>query len=382
MSPTQTYLIHSDEISLKGKNRHRFIRTLIENISSKLPQSTTKPLQGRLLLTSTKKPATINHALSTTFGIANFINCQTCPTKPPAINHAALEIVKPLKGNTFAIKCRRIDKHLPFKSQDINIKLGDFIRQNTSLTVNLDKPQITLYIYADTKTTYIGTHLNQGLKGLPNGASSPLISLISGGIDSPVAAYKMLSRGTPIIYLHTHSYPQTNRQSIHKVQSIVKLLKPYQTKNQLILTPILTLQKALYQSCDPKFLMLLYRRAMLRIATDFTLKHNALGIITGDSLGQVASQTLENLSVQNQATHLPIFRPLIGNSKHQIIKLARLINTYKTSIQPHQDCCTLFVPKRPKTKAKPKDLIQQESQVKDYLQLIKSAISQSKTVSI
>lgn len=359
-----TILIHYSEIALKGKNRIYFEEKLINNIILSFRENgisaKAERLFGRILIHTEDLKKSLN-ILKNIFGIAFFAEVEVAKE----IEKSITTILKDKKYETFAVRAKASLSNKNLNSNQMEIEYGNLIRTKFNKKVDLTNPDLTVYIEAiDNKKFAIYTQKNPGLRGLPTGSSGKALALLSGGIDSPVASFKAMSRGLSVDYIHFHSYPQTNKQSLEKVKQLATILKKYHPQpNALYFVPILEAQKDFLNSTDNKYLVLLYRRLMLKIAQELAKKCHFQALITGDSLGQVASQTIENIAVQNSALEMPILRPLITQDKEDIIKLAKKIGTYELSIQPHQDCCSLFVPKHPTTKAKIEDIIKQEANI-------------------
>ena len=390
------YIIcHYAEIGLKGKNRRFFEERLIENIKMALKRGSfefVKRISGRILIKLSTEWAEkaerekgevdkIKTALKSVFGIANFSFTGDVPLKATgkitgehplkvdAIGEKAMEILKDKKFKTFKVASQRSDKNFPLTSQQINEQVGAFILekfpaksgtppfgggkiQNSKIKVDLESPDVILYIEVVEKQAFLYTDKIKGPGGLPLGTGGKAVALISGGIDSPVAAYLAMKRGVEIIFLHFHSYPYTNKASIEKVEKLVGHLSRYQKKPKLYLAPFGDIQKEILLKTPAKLRVVLYRRMMLRIAQALAEKEKALALITGESIGQVASQTLENMAAIQEVCVLPILRPLVGWDKEEIIKAARDIGSFDISSLPDQDCCSRFVPEHPETKAK------------------------------
>ncbi len=221
--------------------------------------------------------------------------------------------------------------------------------------------------------------INPALGGLPSGTSGKILSLISSGFDSPVAAWHLMKRGARVDFIHFHSYPRTGKESINNVKNIVQILNRYQTASDLYLVPLLDIQREIFSKCEGKYRILLYRRFMMRIAERVASDIRAGALVTGESLGQVASQTLENIRVTDNSVSLPVFRPLIGMDKVEIINGAKKIGTYEISSQPYEDCCSLFTPRHPATKARLQDIEFEESKL-DVKKLIQEAIKKIEKV--
>jgi len=386
MNQQLNWLIHYSEIGLKGKNRIFFERKLINNIKLALKNQglrknvNLKRLFGRIILTlpqSKKIPA----ILANTFGIAWFAKSLLGERKE--LPEKTKTIAKTKKFQTFAIRANTSITQPKIPAKKIEIEIGEIIRKEFHKKVNLDRPDLTIFVEAiDKKKFAIYTKKQPGLKGLPISSGGKFLSLLSGGIDSPVAAFKIMSRGGKIKFIHFHSYPQTSMESVNKAKEIIRVLKKFQpVTTTLFLIPFLEAQKEIYFKIERKFLVLLYRRLMLKVSQEIAKKYKCQALVTGDSLGQVASQTIENLSIQDSAIRIPILRPLITYHKEEIIQIAQKIGTYLISIKPHQDCCTLFVPKHPIIKAKIREIIQEEKKF-DSDKLIKAMIQKRQIIKI
>jgi thiamine biosynthesis protein ThiI len=265
---------------------------------------------------------------------------------------------------TFRVTARRTDKDFPISAQKINEDVGAAILAVTGKKVNLSNPEKTCFIDVVDKRAFLYTERIHGPGGLPVGVSGKVLSLLSGGIDSPVAAYYVMKRGAAVSFVHFHSVPYTNEASIEKVREMIEKLQVFQQKITLFLVELASIQKEVMVLTAEKYRIILYRRFMVRIAEALAKKQRTGALLTGDSLGQVASQTLENMSVIEEAISMPLLRPLIGFDKLEIINKARAIDTYDISILPDQDCCALFVPKHPATKARLKDILSEEKKLK------------------
>lgn len=372
-------LLHYGELSLKGENRGFFEKKLVENIKKALGRRAgVLRLSGRFLLETELSFSEARNRLLKIFGIAWFAECQEAGDLAGLKKLLAEFPQKDLQS--FAVRVNRVDKQFPKKSPELEKEIGEFIRKRHNKKVCLDNPDITFWIEILPRRPFAGrdrhnrilffTKRIHGLQGLPVGVSGKLISLLSGGIDSPVASYLMLKRGAKLVAVHFHSFPYLDKSSMNKCQEILKILRGYEPQMRLYLVPFFKIQKKLKLEIDNRYLVIFYRRLMLRIAQEIALKENAKGLVTGESLGQVASQTLENLGVINESVSLPVFRPLIGFDKQEIVDLAKDIDTYNISIKPQQDCCSLFIPRHPATRAKlPKLLaLEKEVNLKNLLQ--------------
>ncbi len=369
MIPTHI-LCHYSEIGLKGKNRKYFENKLKDNLSYSLRIAcpgcveSVKRLYGRILICLSEKGQQsfneIEETLTNVFGAAYFAPAIETELDLDKIKKSALKVLSKEIFTTFRITARCSNQQFPFSAQKVNEEVGATVVENLGKRVNLSEPEITCFIDILQDAAYLYLEKIQGPGGLPIGVSGKVVSLISGGIDSPVAAYYLLKRGAQMIFLHFHSVPYTNRASIEKVREVVRVLNKFQMKAKLILAELAPIQREIMTATDEKFRVILYRRFMFSITEAIAKKVRATAIITGESLGQVASQTLENMGVIEEVTKLPVLRPLVGMDKQEIINHAKTIGTYDISIQPDQDCCSLFVPKHPATKAKLEDILLNE----------------------
>ena len=379
-------LIHYSEIALKKGNRKFFEQKLKNNILKALKKYKPKACKsfGNILIELTdikyiNKEKVFNneviHIIRRIFGISNFaLVFNILFTSIPQLGKHVLNKLNEFsdnKASSFKVQTVRSDKNFFLTSQDINEKLGKILQKKLNIKVKLKNPDLTIFVEIPQKSKkannnnilfYFNKH--QGVGGLPLETSGNVIGMLSGGIDSPVACFKIMRRGAKIIFLHFHSYPYTNKTSQKIAIKLAEKLALWNCARKIYFISLAEIQNYILISAPEKLRVILYRRSMFRIANMLSLKERADAIVTGDNLGQVASQTLENIRVINQASALPIFRPLIGEDKQDIIKLAKDIGTYDTSIEPHSDCCSLFVPKHPETKAKLSDVLAIEKKLK------------------
>jgi len=356
------------ELALKGLNRRYFEDQLISNIKRAIKDLGYEKIykeQGKLYIEANEDdfPQMINR-LKKVFGLVNISPCIRTEKNIEDIEKAAIEIMKEKTKNqaikTFKVESKRADKTFPIKSPGLSRKIGGVILKNFSdLTVDVHKPDTFLYIDIKQKA-YIYTERIKGYGGLPVGTNGKALLLLSGGIDSPVAGFMMAKRGVEISAVHYHSYPFTSERSEEKVKELASILSRYTGKIKMFSVNILEIQKEINAKCKENEMTILSRRFMMRIAEKIALREGIHGLITGESLGQVASQTIQSLSVTNAAVNLPVFRPLIGLDKLDIVEIAKDIETYETSILPYEDCCTVFLPKHPVTKPKLEDIIKSE----------------------
>ena len=350
-------LIRYHEIALKKGNRAYFTEMLKRNILASVKDFGAKEirsLHARLLLTFKNEiePEIIIKRISSVFGIANFSLVRRTERD---IDELRRQILTGITGSQFAsfrIDTQRGDKKFALNSVEINRQLGAAVQEISGARVDLTNPEFTVFVEVLPKDAFFGFNKLPGPGGLPVGASGRLVSLISGGFDSPVAAYRMMQRGCRVIFVHFHSAPYQDKTSQNKVRDLVKLLTGHQFQSRLYMVPFGEIQRQIVAAVARPLRVVLYRRMMLRIAEKIARKEKAKALVTGESLGQVASQTLENMTVIQQAIAMPILRPLVGMDKQEIVDQARRIGTFETSSIPDQDCCQLFVPKHPATKAR------------------------------
>jgi len=279
-------------------------------------------------------------------------------------------------GQTFAVRVRRIGNQ-NYTSKKLEEVVGSVVKRK----VNLKKPDVTIFIEVREKDTYIYTEVIKCLGGMPVGTSGKVVSLLSGGIDSPVASFLSMKRGCKVVFVHFHSFPLVSKRSIEKAIELIKVLNKYQFKSVLYLVPFHEIQMKIKTSIAPKYRIILYRRFMFRIAELIAKAENAKALVTGESLAQVSSQTLNNIATIEEATTMPVLRPLIGMDKEEIVQLAKKIGTYEISIKPQEDCCTLFVPKHPATKSNVEKIKKLEKRLK-VARMIKKAMKETERVII
>jgi thiamine biosynthesis protein ThiI len=364
-------LCHYSEIGLKGKNRSFFesllvenIRKTIKNINPEFIKSIRRP-RGRIILELSNNGKMHFHsilkAIENIFGVAYMAPAIKTEVEIHKICSTLAQTITDEKYDSFRITSRRANSEFPFSSQQLNEILGAYIVKKFNKPVNLSNPGLTCYIDVLKDEAFIFISKIRGPGGLPVGASGKVVVLLSGGIDSPVAAYYALKRGGKAVFVHFHSVPYVTEASIEKVRDTIEIMKKFQFESKLFLIEFAPVQNDIMEFCEPKYRVLHYRRFMVAIADRIAKREKAKALITGEALGQVASQTLENIAVVDDAAKLPILRPLIGFDKQEIINKAQEIGTYEISILPHQDCCTLFIPKHPATKAKLSDVHNSES---------------------
>ena len=283
---------------------------------------------------------------------------------------------------TFKVEAKRADKNFPIKSPEIAAKIGAYVLKGCgTLKVDVHEPDCHLFVDLRVDKTYIYTKKINGLGGLPLGTNGKGMVLLSGGIDSPVAAWMMAKRGMVIDAVHFHSYPYTSPRAQQKVEELAEIISSYCGKINMTVINLLPIQEEIVSNCPEDETTILVRRFMMRIAEKIALKQNDLMLITGENLGQVASQTAEALVVTDQSVELPVMRPLIGMDKVEIMDMARRIGTYEKSIEPYEDCCTVFLPKHPVTKPKLERILNSESRL-DVDRLVEMAVNSAEKIEI
>jgi tRNA uracil 4-sulfurtransferase len=301
--------------------------------------------------------------LGRVFGIAYFAEAWGSPQPVENLQQNAWSLIEGRSFKSFRINARRADKSFPHTSVEINQRVGAYVKDRTEARVDLENADLTCWIEIVEKYALIYVERFPGPGGLPVGTSGKVVVLLSGGIDSPVAAWKMIKRGCTPIFVHFHSFPYTNAESQEKAKQLGRLLSEYALRSKIYLVPFAEVQRHIMVDTPIETRVILYRRYMMRLAEHIALREKARVLVTGDSVGQVASQTIENIDVVSRAISMPILRPLVGDDKVEIIDIARRIGTYNVSIQPDQDCCSLFVPKHPETKANRIEIEKSESRL-------------------
>ncbi len=358
-------VVHYKELALKGKNRPWFIQVLLRNLKTALAGLHVRAFRssmGRLeieLGPDTPWPE-VRARLARVFGIANFSMAGRGPHDFEALASAILADVGDRQPPSFRVSATRADKRLPFTSPQVEREVGGLIKEATGWHVDLGHPALTVHIELLPDGAFYFFGKDPGAGGLPTGTGGRVACLLSGGIDSPVAAYRMMRRGCSVLFIHFHSYPILSRASQEKVREIAALLTRYQLRSRLVLVPFGDLQQQVVLAVAPELRVVIYRRLMLRIAERIARRWHARALVTGEVIGQVASQTLENMTTIADASTLEVLRPLVGMDKEEIMNEARTLGSYPISIIPDQDCCTLFTPRHPATRARVSDAVQAE----------------------
>jgi thiamine biosynthesis protein ThiI len=374
----QSVIVHYQEIALKGKNRPWFVARLIRNLriaTSDLDVRSVRALMGRIeiVLGPDARWQVVRDRLSRVFGVGNFAKAGRAPLDVEAMASHVLADLGDLQCETFRVSARRADKRFPLTSPQIEREVGGRIKEARGWTVNLSRPELTIHLEALADEAFYFFGKDRGAGGLPAGASGKVVCLLSGGIDSPVAAWRMMRRGCRVDFVHFHSYPVLSRASQEKARELATLLTQYQYRSRLLLVPFADLQQQVILTVPPPLRVVLYRRLMMRIAEEVARRNRALALVTGEVVGQVASQTLENMNRITEVVGLPVLRPLIGMDKEEITAEAQRLGTFPISIIPDQDCCTLFTPKHPSTRARRGDVEHAEASL-PIAEMIEKAI--------
>ena len=361
-------IVHYQEIALKGRNRPWFIERLVSNLrtaTADLDVPKIHALMGRIEVVLGPKADwnRVKERISRTFGVANFSRAQRAERSVDALADSILRDLVDRDVETFRVSAKRADKAFPLTSPQIEREVGSRIKAARGWTVNLANPELTVRVELLPREAFYALDKHAGPGGLPSGVSGPVMCLLSGGIDSPVAAHRLMKRGCRVRLLHFHSYPLLSHASQDKVREIARLLTTYQLQSRLYLVAFGKLQRQIVLSSPPALRVVLYRRLMMRIAERLAKRSRSAALVTGESVGQVASQTIENLAVINAAVSMPVLRPLIGSDKDEITNEARALETYPISIIPDEDCCQLFTPRNPATKARRSNVEEAEAKL-------------------
>ena len=379
-------IIRVCEIFLKGNNRPYFLNLLenhIEKSLSDIKHSLSKS-QMRYLIEDyldADHDLIISKLLKIS-GIHTISPAFKVESSPEEISECAVALMSEKEG-TFKVETNRADKTFPLHSVELSSKVGgDVLESNPKLKVDVKTPQITVNVdIRENGKTLIFTEVIKGVGGMPIGSSGKGFIMLSGGIDSPVAAYMMSKRGMKLSAVHFHSYPYTSEAAKQKVIDLAKIVSDYNSGIKLFVVKFTKIQEEIHEKCAEEFMITLMRRFMMRITERLALKNGGQSIITGESLGQVASQTMESITSSNSVVKLPVFRPLIAFDKLETIAIAQKIGTYDTSILPYEDCCTVFLPKFPVIKPKMEKILKEESKL-DVEALIAYALENVEIVEV
>ena len=359
-------VVHYQEIALKGNNRPWFVSRLARNLRTATRGTGVREvrvLMGRieLLLEEGADWSGVRERVKSVFGVANFAVAGSTRLDVEAIASEILKHLGDPQIATFRVSARRADKRFPLTSPELEREVGGRIKEARGWTVDLSRPELTIHVEALTDEAFYYFGKEPGAGGLPAGTSGRVACLLSGGIDSPVAAWRLMRRGCRVLFVHFHSYPILSRASQEKARELVTLLTRYQYDSRLFLVPFGEIQQQVVLAVGPPLRVVIYRRLMMRIAEAIARRGRAQALVTGEVVGQVASQTLENLSAIDVVVGMPVLRPLVGLDKDEITEEAQRLGTFPISIIPDQDCCTLFTPRHPATKARVSDVERAEA---------------------
>lgn len=362
----RSIVVHYKELALKGRNRPWFVQILVQNLKNALKGigvPRVRSVMGRIEIDLAPEASfeAARERIRHVFGIANFSLAGRAPHDFQALADAILADLADIEVPTFRVSARRADKRIPFTSPQIEREVGGLIKQAKGWKVDLDDAALTIHLEMLPDHAFYFFGKIPGAGGLPSGTSGRLTCLVSGGIDSPVAAYRLMRRGCTVSFVHFHSYPILSRASQEKVREIVTLLTQYQQHARVAMVAFGELQQQVVLAVPPQYRVVIYRRLMLRIAEQLARKWKSRALVTGEAVGQVASQTLENMTVIAEACSLEILRPLVGMDKDEIADQAKAIGTLTISNIPDQDCCTLFMPRHPATRASLADVLRAEA---------------------
>jgi thiamine biosynthesis protein ThiI len=376
-------IVHHHEITLKGDNRRYFEQQLMKNVRTAiqdlLPSSVVTGGYGRFVIhpDSNDKIHFAVERLSYVFGLANICVGVEVNQNIDAFCDAAKQLLNGQSFKTIRVQTKRSDKNFLTGSMAVNAQVGEYLCQHFNVRANLSKPEETIFIEIADSTAYVYRSKLKGAGGLPSGVSGKVISLLSAGFDSPVASWKIMKRGATVIFVHFHSMPYTSQHSVDQVRQIVEVLTKYQFKSKLYLVPFADIQNEIILQTPQPLRVILYRRFMIRIAEEIAHQEKAEALVTGEAVGQVASQTLRNIRNIDNAASIPILRPLSGDDKEETMALARRIGTHDISKEPYDDCCSYLAPRKPETWSNASEIEQAELplDVPHLVELAKEKIS-------
>lgn len=378
-------IIRYSEIHLKGNNKEYFESALISNLKTALKGFDMQfgRSNARYVLRNFDESLTpqIIDCVKNVFGVHSLSVAEEVPSTLEDIRAAAIALAP--KRGSFKVSTNRADKRFPLHSMDLSAEIGgDVLENNSALTVNLHNPDHVINIdIRENGKTFVFRDVIRGVNGMPVGTGGKAVAMLSGGIDSPVAMYMMAKRGMSLRAVHFHSFPYTSAQAKQKVLDLAAIVKKYTLRMTVDVVSFTEIQTAIHERCPEEYMITIMRRFMMRIAEKLARINGCGAVVTGESLGQVASQTLESITSTNAVAHIPVFRPLIGFDKEEIIDIAHKIGTYETSILPYEDCCTIFLPKRPVTKPRLSAVEKVESAL-DVETLVQNALQNVETVVI
>ncbi|MCL2567875.1 MAG: tRNA 4-thiouridine(8) synthase ThiI [Oscillospiraceae bacterium] len=376
-------LLKHGELALKGLNRRHFEQRLESNISRRLKQlgdfkiytaQSTVYVEPK---TESSDTAAAFEALRCVFGITSISRAAACEKDADAMFELAKTYLKDefAKAKSFKVESKRADKRFPMTSIELSQYVGGLLNEAfPDVAVDVHTPELTVTLEVRDYGAYVHAAPVQGAGGMPVGSNGRAISLLSGGIDSPVATYMIAKRGISIIPVHFFSFPYTSEQAKEKVLTLAKELTPYCGDLAVVIVPFTEIQQEMRKVCPEEYFTIVMRRFMMRIAERIADKYDCKAIVTGESLGQVASQTMEAMAATEACIKIPVLRPVVGMDKEEIVRIARKIGTFETSILPFEDCCTVFTPRRPKTRPKLHEVAAAEAEL-DIEALVENALA-------
>jgi thiamine biosynthesis protein ThiI len=371
-------VVHYNELALKGRNRPWFVQMLVRNIRTALAGlgvPAVRSIMGRIEIEiGPAEWSAVRERLRTVFGIAYYSYAGRAPLDLDAMAATILRDLEGRQPSSFRVTARRTDKRYPLTSPQIEYEVGGRIKDATAWRVDLGHPELTVHVDLLPDHAFYFFGKERGAGGLPTGTGGRVACLLSGGIDSPVAAYRLMRRGCSVLLVHFHSYPILSRASQEKVRQLAAILTSYQQRTRLMLVPFGDVQQKVLLTIAPELRVVMYRRLMMRITEKLARRWHARALVTGEVIGQVASQTLDNLTTIGQAANLQVLRPLVGMDKDEIASEAQRIGTFPISIIPDQDCCTLFTPKHPATHVTVRQIEEAETSL-PIDELVNSAIA-------
>ncbi|MBE6115797.1 MAG: tRNA 4-thiouridine(8) synthase ThiI [Erysipelotrichaceae bacterium] len=379
-------LVRFGELSTKGKNKNDFIKRLTVNMQRALqdyPRLRFERTRDHVYIhLNGTDPKEISPILQKVFGLRSFAPTIKAENNEEAILEAAKQLMAG-KNGTFKVITRRANKNFPIHSDEMNRKVASVIlhRYGPGLKVDVHEPDYPVIVEIRNEATYLMAETTMGLGGYPVGVGGKALLMLSGGIDSPVAGYLTMKRGVEIECIHYASMPYTSQEALNKVKELARIISGYQGRIKLHIVPFTKTQLEIYRNCDEQYAITIMRRMMYRIAQKIAEKNNCLAIVNGESIGQVASQTLESMSVINKVVDIPVIRPVVTYDKLEIIDLANNIGTYDVSILPYEDCCTIFTPKNPVTRPHINKVVNQEERF-NWEPLIEEAADTTETLMI
>lgn len=391
MNEQNIFIVRCGEVALKGMNKPYFERMLVDRIKKNVKDFDgvdVRRHEGLIFVRADKKhdKEKLIRQISKVFGVASISPAVEAPSNLDSIGEEAvkymLELIETRGIKTFKVEAKRADKNFPVKSPDIGRIIGAKVLIGCKvLKVDVHNPDVQLFVDVRHDKSYIYQQKIAGFGGLPLGTNGKGMVLLSGGIDSPVAAWMMAKRGMVIEAVHFHSYPYTSQRAQEKVEDLARIVASYCGNFKMHVVNLLPIQEQIVQNCPEEETTILVRRFMMRIAEKIAEKNRAMMLITGENLGQVASQTAEALVVTDNCVNMPVMRPLIAMDKVDIMEKAEEIGTFETSIQPYEDCCTVFLPKHPTTKPKLSRIEESESKL-NVDELVEAAVASEEIVHI